>query len=271
MAIASEILAPYPEVKSLLEELLAGIQSVLGDRFVGMYLDGSLTGGDFDSASDIDFLVVTESEVSGGPFSELQAMHDRVAETDPRWGVELEGSYISRSAIRRYDPALAMHPNLERGKGDRLKMVHHDEDWIIHYHVVRERGIPLFGPDPKTLIDPVSPEDLRQAMRKILRGWWAAFVEDPAPLKRPGYQSYAVLSLCRILYTLDLGTVASKTDAARWAQESLGDRWQALIERALEGRLNPGPETPAEELKETQDFIRVALDRSRKSDTPMTS
>jgi predicted nucleotidyltransferase len=262
MAVQTNNPTAYPEVNQLLGVLRTSIREVLGDHLVGMYLDGSLTSGDFDTASDIDFLVVTDIEVAGELFSTLQVMHDRVAETDPRWGVELEGSYIPQAAIRRYDPAQAMHPNLERGKAERLKMVHHDEDWIIHYHVVRERGIPLFGPDPKTLIDPVSSEDLRQAMRRTLDKWWGPFLADPTQLKRRGYQSYAVLTMCRICYTLATGEVASKSDAARWAKNSLGDRWKPLIDRAFAGRLNPDPDTPPDELKETQEFIRFVLERS---------
>jgi predicted nucleotidyltransferase len=262
MPASSAFPPPHPEVNAVLAALLGGVRSILADHLVGMYLDGSLACGDFDLASDIDFLVVTDLAVTPDLFSSLQAMHDRVAETDPRWGVELEGSYIPRAAIRRYDPSLAMHPNLERGKRYRLKMVHHDEDWIVHYHVVRERGIPLFGPEPKTLIDPVSPEDLRCAMQKILLGWWGGFLNHPAQLTQRGYQSYAVLSMCRILYTLEYGSVASKSAAARWAQDHLDRRWLPLIERAWDGRRNPGCESSAADIQETQEIIRFALARA---------
>jgi hypothetical protein len=38
-----DALTPYPEVTAPLEELLESIRAVLGDHFVGMVLDGSLT------------------------------------------------------------------------------------------------------------------------------------------------------------------------------------------------------------------------------------
>jgi hypothetical protein len=38
---------PYPKINALLQELGAGVQSILGARFVGLYLDGSLAIGDF--------------------------------------------------------------------------------------------------------------------------------------------------------------------------------------------------------------------------------
>ena len=54
----------YPEVNTLLGVLLHGVQTALGNHFIGMYLYGSLTSGDFDSASDIDVVVVTSDNIS---------------------------------------------------------------------------------------------------------------------------------------------------------------------------------------------------------------
>jgi hypothetical protein len=255
-------------VNALLVRLLKEIRSLLGKGLVGMYLDGSLASGDFDAASDIDFLVVTNEEVTDALFRSLRAMHERIAREYPRWGVELEGSYIPRAAVRRYDPAFSTHPNLERGRQERLKRKVHDEDWLVHYHVVRERGIPLFGPEPKTLIDPVAPEALRTAMSDTLEKWWKPFLADPALLTRSGYPSYTVLTLCRMCYTLATGKIASKTDAARWAKAHLDSRWAPLINAALENRLHPPRETDPAEIARTQDFIRYVLEHTGRVRVP---
>jgi len=259
---------PYPEVAMLLEELLESVQAILGDHFIGMYLDGSLTSGDFDQDSDIDFVVVTDIEISGSLFSALQAMHDRIATIDSWCAIQLEGSYISQRALRRYDPAHALHPNIERGRGERLKMVQHDEAWAVHRYVLRERGITLAGPAPHTLIDPVAPDDLRQAMLKTLHGWAAQILDNPAQMKDRGYQSYTVLTLCRVLYTLEYGAVVSKPVAARWAQETLDNQWTTLIERAWTGRRNPGLKALPGDVNGTLEFIRYALEQSKKSVAP---
>ena len=170
-----------------------------------MYLDGSLASGGFDPDSDIDFIVVTDVDISGELFYSLQAMHDRIALDDSIWAIQLEGSYISMPAIRRYDPAHALHPNIERGQGERLKMAEHDQTWDVHRYVLRKQGITLAGPAPHTFIDPVSPAQLKQAMRINLSGWAARFLAEPAQMQFRGYQSFIVLSLCRILYTLQNG------------------------------------------------------------------
>jgi len=108
-----------------------------------MYLEGSLASGDFDEDSDIDFVVVTSEDISGDLFLALQAMHERIATMDSAFAVQLEGSFISQQGLRCFDPAHALHPNIERGEGERLKMVFHDDWWIIHRYIMRERGITL--------------------------------------------------------------------------------------------------------------------------------
>ncbi len=262
ISVMGNPLAPYPEVDALLQELLQSVRTILGTHFVGAYLFGSLTSGDFDQHSDIDVLFVTDDELPGDLFSVLQAMHARIAAGDSWWATQLEVSYIPRQAIRRQDPACAMHPHIDRGKGESLRLMRHDSDWVIQRYMLRERGITLAGPDPKTLIDPVSPNDLRQAMLDIM--WWPAqMLEEPARIKKRGYQSYIVLTMCRVLYTLQFGTVASKPVASRWAQETLDQHWRPLIERAEGGRRHPQAEAPSEDLSGTMDFIRYTLERTR--------
>jgi hypothetical protein len=148
--------------------------------------------------------------------------------------VELEGSYISRSALRRYDPARAVHPHIERG--GELVVEQHASDGVILRYVVREHGLIVSGPLPVTLIDPVSPAELRAALVTLLNEWWAPMVDDPHRLRHRGYQAYAVLTMCRVLHTLATGELVPKPVAACWAQAQYGDRWAALIERALQWR-----------------------------------
>lgn len=254
---------PYPAINSLLNDVLTGAQAVLADHFIGMYLDGSLASGDFDEDSDIDFVVVTDVDIAGDLFRALQAMHDRIAALDTPWAIQLEGSYVSLAGLRRHDPAHALHPNIERGTGERLKMTQHGAWWEFHRHILRDCGIVITGPAPQTLIDPVPTERLQDAALATLREGIAPIMENPAQISSRGYQSYIVLSVCRILYTLEHGGVATKPVAARWAQEALGVRWQPLIERAWVGRHHPGVQASADEIGTTLDFIRFALERAR--------
>ena len=263
-------LTSYPDVNALLKVLLEGVLAVLEHHFIGMYLDGSLASGDFDQDSDIDFVVVTDTGISDRLFWALRAMHDRIATIDAWFATQLEGFYVPASALRRYHPAPAMVPNLERGRGERLKWVHLGAAWVVHQHMLHDHGIAVAGPAPQTLVDPVAPNDLRRAMLSVLSGWVTGILRDPAQMTSRGYQSYIVLSLCRVLYTLEHGDVVSKAAAARWAQETLGACWTPLIEDAWEGRRHPGTEPPTDGVNETLEFIQFTLERGQHIEFPVT-
>jgi hypothetical protein len=260
MPVHSNQPTSYPEANALLQEFLGSVKNILRSHFIGLYLDGSLAIGDFDQESDLDFVVVTNHEVSGDIFSALQAMHEHFTRLDSWCASQLEGSYISQHAFRRYDPAHAVHPYLQRGKGERLKVIHHNTDWVIHRYVLREYGITMAGPDPRTLIDPVLPNDLRRAVLEFITNHGEPVLSNPIALQSRGYQSLWVLSLCRMHYTLQHGSVVSKSIAARWAQTALEKRWIPLIERALIGRQNPDLKASFTDANETLAFIRTTLD-----------
>ena len=265
-------LAPYPEVKLVLQKLLEGVRSILGGHFVGMYLHGSLAAGGFDRDSDVDFLVATTDELPADLVSALRELHGRIAKLDSWCATQLEGSYIPLQALRHFDPVHALHLHIDRGEGEGLKMMEIDGPalsqawwggWVLLRDVLWEKGITLAGPDPRTLIDPVSPDDRRKAMLALLHGWVEPLLGHPSALGNRGYQSYTVLTLCRILYTLQLGTVVSKRVATRWAQDMLEPRWVPLISRAWTGRKAPGQTSEVAEVNETLEFIRFTLERSQ--------
>ncbi len=222
---------PYEDVNAALALLRDGVQLVLGARLVGLYLHGSLAGGDFNPrSSDIDFAVITEDAVDDSLIPALRAMHEGITQSGLKWAKKMEGSYISRQAIRRYDPVNASHPAL-RVDGS-FEVDYNASDWIIQRWVLRERGIALVGPPINDLVDSVPPDDLRRAARGILLEWWEPMLLDTSLLQDDEYQAYAVMTMCRIGYTIHEGRVASKPTAARWAAEQSGQKWAGLIHQA---------------------------------------
>ena len=257
---------PYADVNAALHDLLASVRTVLGDHFRAMYLSGSLALGDFaPDRSDIDFIVVTDADLSDDLLLALQETHNRFNASDTPWATEVEAVYIPQDALRRYDPAHARHPHIERGADERLDMDQLDSGWIIQRWILREHGVIVAGPNPRTLIDPVHPHDLRRAVREIMAGWWEPMHDDPTPLQRHqiGYQAYAVLTMCRMLYTLEFAAVVPKSVAARWAQMALGGRWAILIERALAWRKDRHGNLSRDDVRETLALIHYTAERCR--------
>jgi hypothetical protein len=107
---------------------------------------------------------------------------------------------------------------------------------------------------------------MRRMVARIPEMWRSDAHNDPSWLdwlRVRRNQSFVVLTLCRLLYTLETGKVASKPAAARWAQEYLGERWTHLIEcaRAGNGDRSPAPET---EVAETVALVEFTVERFAK-------
>lgn len=260
---------PFMEVNSILGVLLSEVQSILGDQFIGLYLYGSLAYGGFDKESDIDFLVVTRNDLTDPIFNRLREMHLRITQIDSWRSSQLEGSYLPQNALRIFDPRSVLFNHIDRGPGETLKRMEVNDGqtsrawwggWVMLRAVLLDCGIPLAGPPPAFLVDAVSVEELKQANLAVLHGWFEPMLEDTSQLESYGYQPYAVLTMCRILYTHASGGIVSKPEAARWAQETIGAPWASLIDRAWTGRQHPEIKASNGEIRLTQEFIRFALE-----------
>ena len=254
---------PHPDVNEILDLLLTNIQPILQEQFVGMYLFGSLANGDFDQYSDIDVLFVTDGKISSEVFEKLKTKHMELGKIESFWDNQQEVSYIPKDALRRFDPANNLHPHLDRGNDEVLHWMAHESDWITQRHILRERGIVITGPDLKSLIDPVSRDELRQAVIGVLPLWADPILKDPSQISARGYQSYCVLSLCRMLYTLQEKDILSKRAAAKWALRFLDARWKPLIERAIVGRQTSWLQADEEDINETLEMMRFVLNISK--------
>ncbi len=247
---------PYPEVNTVLNELLPDVLAILGNQFIGMYLHGSLAYGDFNpQTSDIDFLVVTENLLPAEAFSALKEMHVRLFAGGFAWSQKLEGAYIPKNGLRRHEPSQAPIPWL--GVDGHFDLERLGSDWILQRWILREHGIVISGPPLTSLIDPVTDTDLREAVHASLREWWLPPFPSPQRFGIGGYQVYAILTMCRSLYVLEHGCVASKPEAARWAMATLQEPWRALITAAV--AWSPGMEF--NRLEETIGLIQFTLQK----------
>ena len=255
-------LTPYADVNAVLHDFAARIRAILGSHFLGMYLYGSLALGDFDPhSSDIDFIVVTDAEIADDLFMALQEMHAHFDESGSPWAAKVEAAYIPQGALRHSAPTSAQYPQIEKGRS--LARDHLEIGWAFQCYTLREHGVVVLGPDPRTLIDPVDPHDIRRAVVAITSGWLEGARHDPAWLvwlQHRSAQAFIVLTLCRFLYTLDSGTVAPKAVAAQWAQKALGQRWAELIERSLAGQHDES-ETPDSDVDDTVALIQYTVER----------
>jgi hypothetical protein len=260
----TEPLAPtaYPDVNEALREFHASIQAILWPRLRGMYLVGSLAIGDFDPAtSDLDIIVVTARSLPEDRIAALREFHARFGASVSPWAERLECVYIPQDDLRFPASASVCYPQVERDRACFVEPL--DPGWSVQRYSLREHGMVIAGPNPRDLLDPVDPDEMRRDGAIIARTWLDQAEHDRAWLDwarpRP-YFAFVVATICRLLYTLETGDVASKPAATRWAQQTLDGRWPDFIARAWEAR-HEDDETPQDDMDTLVAFIRYAAGR----------
>lgn len=243
----------HDAVNLVLYTFLDNARAVLGDYFTGMYLFGSLATGGFDAnRSDIDFLVVTSEKLPKGIVSDLKGMHNRLYKSGMEWAKKLQGAYIPIYAVRAFNPSSPACVLVDK---DKFLVARPESNWVINYHVLYTSGVVIAGPPLQTIIDPVSPRQLQEAVLTLLRNNWTKLVNNYDFFLSEGYQPFSVLSMCCFLYILEHDAVASKQRAVEWAMANLDSKWKKLIKQAMEWHYGD----PRGDIGQTQEFIDYAL------------
>jgi Domain of unknown function (DUF4111)/Nucleotidyltransferase domain len=253
---------PYHDLNALLLKFLKDAGRILEGNFVGLYLTGSFALGDFDADSDVDFLVVTGTDPSAAQESAIRAMHRGLYDLEMPWAQHLEGSYIRTDLLRQPDPLATPLLYLDNTASELVWSAHCNN--LVMRWTLREHGVTLGGQDPKTLLNPIDPNELRLEVAKDMERWGLELLQKRALLENRWRQAFAVVSYCRMLYTLRTATIISKLEAVRWGMAALDARWAGLIERALADRPNPSLKSRQtanpDDARETAEFIRYALE-----------
>lgn len=221
----------YDDINRLLADLLARMQAILDRKLAGLYLYGSLVWGDFDpDISDIDLLAVTDGDIDRTEFGQLEKMHLELLEQYKQWDNRLEIAYYSTQGLQTFKTARSQIAVISPGEPFNLKDAGYD--WLINWYVVQEKGRKLYGPDFKTLIEPISKEEFVLWVIQQVEDWcgYVVHTRDSRP-----YQAYTILTMCRALRAFETGEQVSKREAALWAQEHFPEK-AGIIRKALEWR-----------------------------------
>ena len=220
----------YPDINMLLQRLLSDMQVTLGDKLAGLYLYGSAVAGDFlAGVSDVDLLAAIYSDLDPAEFDALDTMHDRLVRDTPQWEGRIEIAYLSLHGLRTFKTQSSRIGIIS--PGEPFHIIDAGNDWSVNWYMVQEIGVTLFGPEPTTIIEPISKAEFIEVVKNHALGWrnWVKDIRD-----HPG-QSYAIITMCRALYTVTHGQQVSKVHAATWAAQELPE-WSSLIRDALRWR-----------------------------------
>lgn len=215
------------------EILATEVRAALGDHLVGLYAYGSVVSGGFvPDVSDVDFVAVTVPDASALNLADLEQMHRDLVRRQPAWNDRIEVVYIGQSTLRSCRDAgilAAISP------GEPLHLRDDAHHWLQNWYLVRETGMILYGPDPGSVIPPISRAEFLAAVARYADEVRQRDLRSMTPSDR----AYSVLTMCRAWQTLATGTPCSKQEAASWARQRLPE-WAWLVDAALTCRLSRG-------------------------------
>ncbi len=250
--------APLPDdLTGVLCVLVADARRILGANYVGAYLQGSISQGAADLESDCDFLVVIHRPLSGPSFAALAELHAALPTRPGHWSKHLEGSYPIAEELATLRGLGASWAYVDHGSRSLEETSTHCNTPVAR-RILRDYGMTLDGPPAKTFVEPVPDDVIRDYSQDELARCLQEFVSWST--KDAWSQRYFVLTIARLICSIETGEVVSKRGAALWAQSALDSRWSPLIQHMLEGRgSNPytNPPDPAW-VEQTHGFGRFA-------------
>lgn len=255
---------PYLELNALLRNLLQSTRGILGEDFVGLYLEGSFAVGDADLHSDCDFIVVTRRPVTARQERGLRTLHDDMPTRPGHWTTNLEGSYAPIDDLRALDALGRDWLYIDRGWRE-LQWSPHcntvEQRWVL-----RERGVVVAGPEPASFTAEVPAQMMQVAMARQLPRLFddlATWVDIDS---LAWGQRYAVESLCRMCWSYVDGRVHSKAASLDWAMQHFGPEWRPLLRQVKSDRAigwDPGDRPRDGSVQQTRAFADEVLSSVR--------
>ncbi len=192
-------------------------------------------------------------------FTRLNAWLTEAALQEP-WFARLQMPVLVKRNVLVDDPQACLY------QFGALKRSGSDGNPIIWMDFFR-RGHTLIGPDPKSFVLEISTEILQRALVREVGYLREEMVAKPDSEWRDvlSYRAYAVLTLCRILYSFRTGGITSKPQAAQWAMDHSPIEWHDLIQRALAaGELDGLDRLPISQIEAFIDHVSGQLDPQKR-------
>ncbi|MFF8811738.1 aminoglycoside adenylyltransferase family protein [Streptomyces pactum] len=210
-------------------QALALVREVLGEQVEGVCLHGSAVLGGLRPASDLDLLVLTRRSMDD---AERRTLRDGLLAVSGPGGrlrpVEL--TVVVRSEVHpwRFPPTGDflygewLREELRAGAVPRPEPM---PDLAVLLTTARAHGVPLAGPPPARLLDPVPHPDLVRASLAGVPELLAGLGDDTRN---------AVLTLARVWTTVATGEIRPKDAAADWALGRLPPEHRPVLRHARE-------------------------------------
>jgi hypothetical protein len=174
------------------------------DWISDVLLAGSLATGDHHpGTSDIDLVALTTEDLGPDEVGTLSEVHRRIDTTSGR-GADLGCTYASADRVDEPDVAW---PTWTHGR-----LVRRPLSAMARAELL-DHGVALLGREPRDVLAPMSPDDVRAAVRAELAGYWTWAARRPWLFLDPALADLALLSMARSRHTWRTGELVTKSEA----------------------------------------------------------
>ncbi|MCM6775259.1 nucleotidyltransferase domain-containing protein [Nocardia sp. CDC159] len=268
------------EVSRSVKLFLTTVDELAPGLVTGFYLVGSIALGDFhaggagrgrlSTASDIDFIAVTDRRPEPGSreLTALAEAHARTVACYPR--PHFDGSMLCWADLAAGPDGCPAVPCAQESRFTPAGRAGLNP---VTFCELAWHGIALRGPQPSE-IDLWADSDALRAftidnLRSYWRPWWHRH-RQPRPLPlliglSAWFPVWAVLGVSRLHHFLATATMTSKCGAGRYAQNAFAPRWRRIIDESLalrtdnaEGRL--GYRNPLARRRDTLAFLDTTIE-----------
>lgn len=174
---------------------------------------GSLATGDYVPAvSDLDLVAIVEGPVDAARVAVLSDLH-RSLDAGSAAGLRLGCLYVDETAVA---DRTALHPTWTHGG-----LVHRTLSGVTRAELARH-GFAVMGRAPLAVLAPVTDDDVREAAREELSGYWAWASRRPTMWLDPAFAELSLTSMARGGHALRTGDLLVKTRAI---EETAAPEW----------------------------------------------
>lgn len=224
------------EVTSLMEQYVMGLQDIfLNGKLIGVYVYGSIALGAFHlGTSDVDFVTVTRETVSEFEKLQISDLHKKLSEN--KLGGRMDGMYIPLTDLGKNNQEIEQYVYCADGK---VNVGHWDVN-AVTWWTLKNHGITVTGEEASELPFEVSWNRVVETMKYNVEQYWGEKASRTYLFLIEEWVESAVVTMGRILYTLEHKTIVSKDEGLQYMMKSSTDKWIPLLQEVERIRHNKG-------------------------------
>ena len=194
-------------LRPLLYEYESDLKKYFGNKIFGVYLYNSVALDGFDKdKSDINFITILNKDFEDKEVSTLRLIHNKLNNKFV-YAKKMEGMYITKDNIGKLNSNIKPYLYFCNGK---LNDYGYFDINYVTWWTLKYNGIPINSSNVNSLNINVYWDNIIETMNYNLNSYWKNKLNEKDIFLSDEWIEFAVLTLCRILYTLENKCIITK-------------------------------------------------------------